>query len=226
MLDKVEIAMNSIVFDLDGTLIDSAPDLRAAVNLMLMDQGVDLLDMPSVISFIGNGLPNLVRLAMQARNLDMARHDELTKDVLDHYQAGNSALTTLYPGVREVLETLHLDGHALGLCTNKPIAPTREILEHFALTDLFSAVFGGDSFATRKPHPDPLLATFKALGGKGIYVGDSEVDAETAQRADIPFALYTEGYRKSPVADLPHTWSFSDFSSLPDIVATSQTLPA
>jgi len=218
--------MTPIVFDLDGTLIDSAPDLRAAVNLMLKEQGLDPLDMPSIISFIGNGLPNLVRLAMQARNIDMARHEALTENVLDHYQAGDSALTALYPGVREVLEILHRSGRALGLCTNKPIAPTREILEHFDLTHLFSAVLGGDSLATRKPHPDPLLATFKELGRPGIYVGDSEVDAETAQRAGIPFALFTEGYRKSPVALLPHNWSFSDFSSLTDIVATSQTLPA
>lgn len=218
--------MNSVVFDLDGTLIDSAPDLRAAVNLMLSEQGVEPFDMPSIISFIGNGLPNLVRLAMQARNLDMADHDALTTSVLGHYQAGNSALTTLYPGARKALETLHGNGHALGLCTNKPIAPTREILQHFCLTGLFSAVFGGDSFASRKPHPDPLLATFNALGSSGIYVGDSEVDAETAQNADIPFALFTEGYRKSPSKAMSYKWSFSDFSSLPDIVAASQTLPA
>ena len=218
--------MISIVFDLDGTLINSAPDLRAAVNLMLSDQGYDPLDLPTIVSFIGNGVPNLVRLAMQARDIDMSRHDALTADVLDHYKAGNSALTSLYPGVRTALETLHNDGHALGLCTNKPIDPTREILAHFDLTDIFSAVLGGDSLANRKPHPDPLLATFKALGAPGIYVGDSEVDAETAKNADIPFALYTEGYRKSPVTLLPHKWSFSDFASLTDIVATSQNLTA
>jgi phosphoglycolate phosphatase len=222
----MENRMSAIVFDLDGTLIDSAPDLRAAANGMLKDEGLKPLDLTTITSFIGNGLPNLVRLVIEARGLDMARHEALTANVLDHYAAGNGALTTLYPHVREVLETLHRDGHALGLCTNKPIAPTRDILEHFGLSNLFSATIGGDSLDRRKPHPAPLLATFQALGGTGIYVGDSEVDAETAQRAKTPFALFTEGYRKMPVAALPHDWSFGDFLVLPAIVATAKSVAA
>jgi phosphoglycolate phosphatase len=222
----MESRMSAIVFDLDGTLIDSAPDLRAAVNAMLRDQAQAPLDLATITSFIGNGVPQLVRLAMQARGLDMTRHEALTANMLNHYNAGNSALTTLYSGVREVLETLHRDGHHLGLCTNKPIAPTRDLLQHFDLTDLFSAIIGGDSLPERKPHAAPLLATFKALGGSGIYVGDSEVDAQTAQNANIPFALFTEGYRKTPVAVLPHDWSFSSFTALPAIIETSANIVA
>ena len=218
--------MNAIVFDLDGTLIDSAPDIRAATNAMLASEGQEPLDLPTIISFIGNGIPHLIRLVMEVRGLDMARHEALTTTMIGHYKTGDDSLTTLYPGVREVLEALHGDGHTLGLCTNKPIAPTREILEQFALTHLFSAVIGGDSLETRKPHADPLLATFRELGGEGLYVGDSEVDAETAQRADVPFALFTEGYRKTSVSLLPHKWSFGDFSALPAIVAASQNIPA
>lgn len=218
--------MKTIVFDLDGTLIDSAPDIRAAVNLMLEGEGLAALDLATITSFIGNGLPHLVKLVIGACGIGLARHPALTAIVLEHYNAGDSALTTLYPGVREVLKTLHRDGHKLGLCTNKPIEPTRDILEHFGLTELFSVVIGGDSLTRRKPHPAPLLAALKALGGPGIYVGDSEVDSETAQRAEIPFALFTEGYRKTPVAVLPHDWSFSDFASLPAIVASSKNLPA
>lgn len=213
--------MSTIVFDLDGTLIDSAPDIRAAANTMLAGEGQEPLDLATIISFIGNGIPHLVKLVMEVRGLDMSRHEALTTVMLSQYKTGDDSLTTLYPGVREVLETLHGDGHALGLCTNKPLAPTREILDQFGLTDLFSAVIGGDSLATRKPHPDPLLATFRELGGNGLYVGDSEVDAETAQRAEIPFALFTEGYRKTPVSLLPHKWSFSEFSALPAIVTSA-----
>lgn len=218
--------MKTIVFDLDGTLIDSAPDIRAAVNRMLAGEGLEPLDLATITSFIGNGLPHLVKLVIDARGLDMARHDALTATVLDHYNAGNGELTTLYPHVRAVLESLHRDGHPIGLCTNKPVAPTRDILDHFGLTDLFSVIIGGDSLPQRKPHPAPLLAAFEALGGPGIYVGDSEVDAETAQRAGMPIALFTEGYRKTPVADLPHTWSFSDFADLSAIIATSTSVAA
>ncbi len=212
--------MNAIVFDLDGTLIDSAPDLGAAVNRMLADQALEPLDLPTITSFIGNGLPQLVRLAMMARAMDMTRHDALTEVVLGHYKAAAGAFTTLYPGVRAALNDLQQGGYALGLCTNKPIGPARDVLDQFDLNHLFGAVIGGDSLATRKPHPAPLLATFDALGASGIYVGDSEVDAETAQRAGVAFALYTEGYRKSPVAVLPHKWAFSDFAALPAIVAS------
>jgi len=213
--------MISIVFDLDGTLIDSAPDLRVAVNRMMANEGQEAFDLATITSFIGNGLPRLVELAMAARDMDTTRHAALSKDVLSHYKSANGAFTTLYPGVLDALNLLKTNGHPLGLCTNKPIDATRDVLEQFALGDLFGAIIGGDSLATRKPDPAPLVATFDALGTPGIYVGDSEVDAETAQRAEVPFALFTEGYRKTPVAVLPHKWSFSEFGALTAIVASA-----
>lgn len=213
--------MSAIVFDLDGTLINSAPDLGAAVNRMLDGEGLPALDQPTIISFIGNGLPRLVELSMAASGMDMARHAELTEIVLKDYTANSGVLTVLYPHVKDVLQGLHAAGHLLGLCTNKPVAPSRDILNHFGLSPLFSAVIGGDSLPQRKPHPAPLTATFDALGQTGLYVGDSEVDAETAQRAGTPFALFTEGYRKSPVADLPHDWAFDSFANLPNLVTSA-----
>ena len=212
--------MSAIVFDLDGTLIDSAPDLRAAANAMLADERLEPLDLVTITSFIGNGLPHLVRRVMEFRGLDMTRHDALTDTVLNHYAAAKGAYTTLYPNVKQVLTGLRADGHVLGLCTNKPIAPTRDVLEQLDLAGLFETVIAGDSLPQRKPHPAPLLAAFKALGSSGLYVGDSEVDAETAQRGEVPFALFTEGYRKTPVSGMAHRWSFSDFAALPTIVAS------
>ena len=217
--------MSAIVFDLDGTLIDSAPDLGAAVNRMLATEGLPPLDQPTIISFIGNGLPRLVELSMAASDIDMNRHAELTDIVLQDYTANSGVLTCLYPGARDILQGLHAAGHILGLCTNKPAKPAQDILDHFGLSPLFSAVIGGDSLAQRKPHPAPLTATFDALGQTGLYVGDSEVDAETAQRAGTPFALFTEGYRKSPVTDLPHDWAFDSFANLPGIVAAAAKEP-
>ncbi|MCA0871202.1 phosphoglycolate phosphatase [Seohaeicola saemankumensis] len=213
--------MTTVVFDLDGTLVDSAPDIRAAANRMLADQGLEPLDLPTIISFVGNGLPKLVERVMQARGLDMADHPRLSQLTLDHYNAAASDLSALYPGVRIALERLRVQGYTLGLCTNKPEAPARHILDHFGLSDLFLVVVGGDTLAVKKPDPAHLLRTFDQLPeGPRVYVGDSEVDAETAHRAGVPFLLFTEGYRKTPAEALPHSARFSDFAALPDLIAT------
>lgn len=213
--------VTTVVFDLDGTLIDSAPDIRAAANRMLADQGLAPLDLPTIISFVGNGLPKLVERVMQARGLDMSDHARLTAETLAHYNTATSELSQLYPGAREALEQLAARGYAMGLCTNKPEAPARHILDHFGLSHLFPVVIGGDTLAVKKPDPAHLLRTFDQLpAGPCVFVGDSEVDAETAHRAGVPFLLFTEGYRKTPAEALPQTARFSDFTALPDLIAT------
>jgi phosphoglycolate phosphatase len=215
--------MASLVFDLDGTLIDSAPDILAAANRLLADCDRPPLDLPTLTSFIGNGVPKLVERVMQARSLDMSRHPELYRLMMQHYQEQNSALTRLFEGAREALEALALAGHSLGLCTNKPAAATAEVLRDFGLSGRFQVVIAGDSLATRKPDPQPLLAAFEALQHMGatgprIYVGDSSFDAETAQRAGIDFALFTRGYRSQPVSALAHRWAFDDYARLLDLL--------
>lgn len=211
--------MTAIVFDLDGTLIDSAPDLRAAANKMLASEGRGPLDLPTIISFIGNGLPKLVERAMRARDLPMERHAELCARTLAFYNAESTARTVPYPGLIAALEGLRGNGFALGVCTNKPEAPARDILDQLGMAPYFDAVIGGDTLAVKKPDPAPLRAAFEALGRGGLYVGDSEVDAETAQRAGVPFLLFTEGYRKTPVEALPHLARFDHFDALPGLVA-------
>jgi len=103
--------MTRIIFDLDGTLIDSAPDIHLAVNLMLSERNLAPLDLADVTGFIGNGVPNLVRLAMQARDIDMAQHDACVTSMAHHYGQVNGQLTRLYPGVRIALEQLQRNGH-------------------------------------------------------------------------------------------------------------------
>ena len=208
-----------LIFDLDGTLIDSAPDIRAAVNRMLAGEGLEPLDLPTVTDFVGNGMPKLVERVMAVKGIDPARHKALTQVTLDHYNAAPSALTRPYPVVPQALAALEAAGHRLALCTNKPEAPARAILADLGLARHFPVVIGGDTLPMRKPDPAPALECVKAMGGgDAAFIGDSEVDAETAEAAGLPFYLFTEGYRKSPVSALPHRAAFSDFAALPGLI--------
>ena len=214
--------MTAIVFDLDGTLIDSAPDIHAAVARMLADEGAEALPFAVVRGFIGNGVPTLIDRVIAARDegQNPQRRADLIARFLRHYEAASSDLTTVYPGVVGALTALRGAGHVMGLCTNKPAAAARSIVAAFGLAPFFGSVIGGDSLPQRKPHPAPLQATVQALGGgPAIYVGDSEVDAETAAAAGVPLVLFTEGYRKTPVGQLPHAASFDDFTQLPALIA-------
>ena len=213
--------MTPVVFDLDGTLIDSAPDLHAAAQTMLAEAGLPPVTLPQVQGFIGNGVPVLVArvLAAVGGPADPEAAAALTARFLAHYMAAPTALTRPYPGVPAALAALAAAGHPLAVCTNKPAAPARAILAAFGLDAWISEVIGGDSLPLRKPDPAPLQAAFALLGGSGVYVGDSEVDAATAQAAGAPFLLFTEGYRKTPLAELPHRAAFADFARLPALVA-------
>ncbi|WP_170763808.1 phosphoglycolate phosphatase [Ruegeria lacuscaerulensis] len=210
----------TIMFDLDGTLVDSLPDLAAAVNRMLQDAGVAPLSQGTVKQFVGNGLPKLVERVIRHCDLPLNRHAELSRLTLAHYNAASSDKTAVYPGVPQALDQLRQMGCVLGVCTNKPEAPARHVLEALDLAHHFDAVLGGDSLHTRKPDPALLEASFDAVRSSGLrlFVGDSEVDAETAQRTQVPFLLFTNGYRKSPVAEIPHTASYRDTSTLPALV--------
>lgn len=208
----------AIVFDLDGTLIDSAPDLARAANAVLAEEGCAPLDLAEVVSFIGNGVPRLVELVAGARGL--AGGPDMVARFMAHYNAAPVGLTRPYPGVVPALEALLAAGHMMGICTNKPEAPAREILGALGLERFFDAVLGGDSLDARKPDPRPLTHVVAQLGGtRALYVGDSEVDAETADRAGVPFLLFSEGYRKGPAEAMVHRAAFSDFSELAALVS-------
>ena len=210
--------MARIVFDLDGTLIDSAPDIRSIANLILSEDGLEPISLAETISFIGNGASVFVEKMRAARGIPDDNHARLLQAFQDRYDS-HFDLTAPYPNVREALAHLRGDGHRLGLCTNKPMHATRAVLSHLTLNDPWNVIYGGDSLAQRKPDPAPLLAALAELGdGPCLYVGDSEVDAETAERAGVPFLLFTEGYRKTPVDQLTHRATFADFADLPALV--------
>lgn len=210
----------AILFDLDGTLVDSAPDIQAAVNRMLEGEGRAALDLATVTRFIGNGLPKLVERVMAVSDLAQDQHARLTAVTLALYNAGGTALTRPYPGVVQALTALLARGHVLGVCTNKPEGAARAVLTDLGLMPLFQAVVGGDRLAVTKPDPAPLRLCAEELEAEYIiFVGDSEVDAATAEAAGVPFLLFTEGYRKGPVAAMPHRAAFDDFHSLPGLLA-------
>lgn len=214
----------AVIFDLDGTLIDSAPAIHKVSNAVLSELGYPELDMPTVRSFVGKGVPNLVRqlLAASGEDPDGPLFDKVETALVARYETDVEG-NTPYPGVVAALDRLAEMGCRLAICTNKPFRPAEAALRHVGLLDRFEVVVGGDSLSTRKPDPAMLHHTHRVLGGGAmVYVGDSEVDAETAANARAPFAIYTEGYRKTPVAELPHDFAFSDFADLAGFIERYQ----
>jgi phosphoglycolate phosphatase len=219
----MEIRMN-IVFDLDGTLIDSAPDIQFVASAILGRIGKEGLTLDETRGFIGEGAAIFVSRMMAARGVAETpqSHAELYEEFLARYEfAVDKAV--YYPGVLDTLAALKAAGHRLGLCTNKPERPARAVMRYMGMETIFDAFMAGGMINSRKPEPDMLLRTIKSLGGgPTLYVGDSEIDAETARRASVPFALYSEGYRKTPVSGIDHDWVFNEFDALQDIVADAR----
>ncbi|MFD1911955.1 phosphoglycolate phosphatase [Halodurantibacterium flavum] len=215
--------MTAVIFDLDGTLVDSVPDIHRCVTLALAGEGLPPLSLPVVRGFVGNGAPILIERVIGAAGLpqDAGTLARVLGRFLDHYEDA-VGLTTLYPGVADCLRRLADAEVPMALCTNKPLAPTRNVLAHFDLTAFFPIVVAGDSLPVKKPDPAPLRQAMADLGtSRAIFVGDSEVDAETASRAGVPFGLFTQGYRRTPVEALPHSFAFDGFETLaPRIMAS------
>jgi phosphoglycolate phosphatase len=210
--------MARIVFDLDGTLIDSAADLQGIANGLLSREGAAPLSLAEARDFIGNGVAVFVARMRAARGIPDSEQARLLDGFLARYDDAVEQ-TVAYPGVPETLAALRAHGHRLGVCTNKPLRPCRSVLAHLGLLRHFEVTIGGDSLPVHKPDPAPLVAAFRELGpGPAIYVGDSEIDAETARRAGAPFLLFTQGYRKAPLDEIPHDRAFDRFSDVPELV--------
>ncbi|MFT4013263.1 MAG: phosphoglycolate phosphatase [Paracoccus sp. (in: a-proteobacteria)] len=211
-----------VVFDLDGTLIDSAPDIHAAANAVLRLHGARPLTLDQIRSFVGGGVDVLWHRIEHAAGLPAEMHRDLLASFMTRYHDASS-LTRLYPNVIEMLGQLADRGHPLGICTNKPMVPTLAILDHFGIAGIFQAVIAGDSLPQKKPDPEPLRATFAALGAhpqrpSGLFVGDSEFDAQCARNARVPFLIFTKGYRNTPLEQMTFAESFDDHARLPALV--------
>lgn len=212
---------SAVVFDLDGTLIDSAPDLAAAINRMLADLGGEPLSVPEVRRMIGDGVAMLVARALAARQCEHVDPAAASRLFMQHYESDATQCTTAFPGVEEALRSLSAVGIPLALCTNKPARITADILESLGLDRYFARVVGGDSLPFRKPDPRVLLAILEGFDARpegALLVGDSEVDAATAGAAGVPFVLMKHGYHRGPVAAIPCLAALDDFAELPALV--------
>lgn len=197
----------AVVFDLDGTLVHSIPDLHPAVNRLLAEEGQPPVSLEALTTMVGEGATRLVQRAFAAVDIELseaaaARYTERFRQI---YLEAPCTYTTAMPHARELLARLAGRGVKLGLCTNKPLAHTRVILERLELADHFGAVVGGDSLVARKPDPAPLLATLAALGADArgsVFVGDSAVDRDTARAAGVAVVLVDGGYSAVPVRAL------------------------
>jgi phosphoglycolate phosphatase len=200
-------ARNVLIFDLDGTLIDSAPDLHRSLNAVLAEQGRAAVPLAGIRAMVGDGAAKLVErgFADTGAAVEPAALAGLVQRFLLHYSAGRHALTTAFPGVAETLTTLQQRGCRLGVCTNKPYAPTMEILALLGLSGFFGAVTGGDSLPVRKPDPGHLLGTLDLLGAaaeQALMIGDSINDVAVARAAGVPAVVVRYGYTRTPVEEL------------------------
>lgn len=217
-----DTSKTGLIFDLDGTLIESAPAITAVANAFLDTLGLSPLRLEETISFIGGGSQQFVRLALESREAyEPKEFDALFERFSTIYIASSPELNRPFPGAEDALREMHELGYRLALCTNKPAAPTQRILKALAWEDLFGAVIAGDTLAVKKPDPLPLLEAANRVGCATLfYVGDSETDAETARRASKPFVLFTKGYRKSGLSEIPHVAHFSSYTELAGIVGS------
>lgn len=211
----------NLIYDLDGTLVASAPDIHDAVNRVLADLDMAALPYDTVVSFIGNGVPKLMERVMRAVEIAHTdvRHAELVTAFTAHYAANPATLSYLNKGALKTLDYLRAEGHKMAICTNKPYGLTMQVLQGLEITDYFAVVIGGDSLPVKKPDAAPLVRAMELLEQDScIYIGDSEVDAQTAQNAGQPFFLFTDGYRKTAAADLGADAQFDDFVNLPVLI--------
>ncbi|MBI3516287.1 MAG: phosphoglycolate phosphatase [Proteobacteria bacterium] len=201
------MAIRFVVFDLDGTLIDSAPDLRAAANTVLGEAGRAALDLATIRGFVGDGVRKLIERAFAATGpaLGDAALDAATRRYTTLYEAAASVLTRPYDGVVETLPRLRARGMTLAVCTNKPIAPATIVLRELGLAEFFAAVSGGDSVARRKPDRAHVLDALQRIGGsvaEAAMVGDNEHDVAAGKAAGLPTIAVTYGYARVPPAAL------------------------
>ena len=213
----------SVIFDLDGTLVDTAPDLVASLNAVLTAEGHTPISTSDLRHLVGHGVRAMFEHAFlrAAANVPPDRISALTQQFLIHYRANIARGSKPFPGVPETLEQLTVLGAGLGVCTNKAQDLTELLLGELALSRHFPAVVGGGRTPFSKPDPRHVLEVLKALNGqatRAVFVGDSAIDVEAARAAEIPVIAMSYGYTPVPASELGADAVLDDFAELPNTI--------
>lgn len=208
-----------LVFDLDGTLADTARDLIATLNVLLVREGLPTVAPPAARSLVGAGARALIErgFALNGAPLAPERVEPLVQDFLAHYEAHIADESELFPGARAALDRFSAAGFRLAVCTNKPERLARLLLEKLDAADHFAAICGRGTFPMHKPDPRTLMLTIEAAGGdprRALMVGDSKTDIDTAKNAGAPVVAVDFGYTDTPVAALSPDRVISHFDEL------------
>ena len=212
----------TIVFDLDGTLVDTAPDLIDTLNVVLGREGVPPVRYDRARTLIGHGARRMIEggLALAGRtDCDVER---MLADFITHYADHVADRSQPFPGVEWALDTLAERGCTLAVCTNKLEWLSVRLLASLGLAGRFAAICGPDTFGVQKPHPGALLGTLQRAGGSrdlAVMVGDSQTDIATARAALVPVVAVDFGYTVIPVAELEPDKIISTYNALPGTIA-------
>ncbi len=208
----------AIIFDLDGTLIDSAPDIVGSLNEILGLRGLPPLPLASVKAMVGSGIPALISRALEAHGVDADDVKPLVADMIGVYAQRATRLTALFEGVRDCLGAFRRSGVKMAVCTNKQQDVTDIVLRDLEIGHYFECAIGARPELARKPDPAMIYHALGAMGATpahAVMVGDSHVDAGAAKAAGIPVVLATFGYSPNPVAEFGPDATIDSFDELP-----------
>jgi phosphoglycolate phosphatase len=220
--------MRTIVFDLDGTLVDTAPDLISTLNLVLVGEGLPPLAFDDARRMIGGGSRRLIERALLAegRTVSSAELEDMFHIFIDHYSAHIADRSRPFPQLERVLQRLAGEGFRLAVCTNKLEWLSLRLLDTLNLSRYFAAICGPDTFGVQKPDPQILRLTISRAGGeleRAIMVGDSLTDVRTARAANVPVIAVDFGYSEVAPAALNADRLISSFTELPRAIAAVET---
>jgi phosphoglycolate phosphatase len=225
--------MHTIVFDLDGTLVDSAPDLISTLNLVLAGEGLPPIAYDAARRMIGGGSRRMIERALiaQGRNVPAAELERMFRIFIDHYSAHIADRSRPFPHLESVLQRLAGEGFRLAVCTNKLEWLSRRLLGALNLSRYFAAICGQDTFGIQKPDPQMLRLTIRRAGGDvqhAIMIGDSTTDVRTARAANVPVIAVDFGYSEVAPQALNADRLISSFGELPQAIAAvgAQARPA